>query len=52
MRILGIIVRRAAQTGRNDKFAFLPRIRAYVNHLLQDEALEPVRQWVEVMHVE
>jgi N-acetylmuramate 1-kinase len=45
MRILGIVARRATK-GQPDKLDYLPRIWRYLRQLLQDEALEPVRDWV------
>lgn len=46
MRILGIIVRNVARTGQNEKLQFLPRIREYLNYLMQEEALKAVRKWL------
>ncbi len=46
MRILGIIARLVRQ-GREEKLAFLPRIRVHLYGLLQNEALKPVWEWVE-----
>ena len=42
LRILGILAKRSQQ-GRRDKDAYIPRMRAYVQHLLQDDALRPLR---------
>jgi N-acetylmuramate 1-kinase len=47
MRILGIIVRLSLRTGRCDKFAFLPRIRHHLGHILKEPTLLPVKMWVE-----
>ena len=44
MRILGIVAK-LAQQGRPEKRAYIPRIRAYLGELLQDEALAPVAAW-------
>jgi aminoglycoside/choline kinase family phosphotransferase len=45
MRILGIIAR-LAHKGRPEKLAYMPRIKAYLGQLLQDEALKPVQKWI------
>jgi len=47
MRILGIVARLARDPARRDKSAYLPRIAAHLQGLLQDEALRPVRKWCE-----
>jgi len=47
MRILGIISRLCTRAGQCDKFAFLPRIRHYLEMLLIDPALLLVRAWIE-----
>jgi aminoglycoside/choline kinase family phosphotransferase len=44
MRILGIIAK-LARGGRKEKLVYIPRIRAWLSMLLQDEALKPVRLW-------
>jgi tRNA threonylcarbamoyl adenosine modification protein YjeE len=44
-RILGILAD-PAQKNRERKLAFLPRTRAYLAQLLQDEALRPVQAWM------
>ncbi len=44
-RILGIIVRLAENRAQNGKLAHKPRIRKYLEELLQDEALSPVKAW-------
>jgi aminoglycoside/choline kinase family phosphotransferase len=46
-RILGIIARIALKTGRQEKMAYTPRIRSYLNELLRDNALRPVLVWME-----
>jgi aminoglycoside/choline kinase family phosphotransferase len=45
LRIIGIIAR-MAQKGRREKLAYLSRISSHLDRLLQDEALEKVREWV------
>jgi len=45
MRILGIIVRNVARTGQNEKLQYLPRIKDYLNFLMQNEALMPLKKW-------
>ncbi|HEU0118079.1 MAG TPA: phosphotransferase [Alphaproteobacteria bacterium] len=47
MRILGIVASHAQRTGRQDKLAYVPRVKNYLRKLLQNEALKPVRDWVE-----
>lgn len=47
IRILGIIARIALKNGRREKLAYMPRIRAYLDELLRDNALVPVRVWME-----
>ncbi|MFA5040995.1 MAG: phosphotransferase [Bdellovibrionales bacterium] len=47
MRILGIIARLSFKTGRCDKFAFLPRIRHHIEHVLKEPYLLPVKEWVD-----
>ena len=47
MRILGIVARLARDPARRDKRAYLPRIAAHLQGMLQDEALRPVRKWCE-----
>lgn len=46
-RILGIIVKLAQQTGRRDKMDLLPRIQKHLKNLSHDDALKPVRPWME-----
>jgi aminoglycoside/choline kinase family phosphotransferase len=46
MRILGILANRVLKTGQRDKLAWAPRIWEYMGELLQDEALKPVREWM------
>lgn len=47
MRILGIVTAWSQKTGRQDKLSWLPRIRKHLCLLLADEALRPVREWVD-----
>jgi hypothetical protein len=51
MRILGIIAR-LAQNGRKDKLDYVPRIWNYLNHLSQNDALKPVKKWMEKLSPE
>ena len=46
-RILGLIVQWAQKTGRQEKLAWLPRIKGFLGRLLSDESLQPVRVWME-----
>ena len=46
-RILGIVARLALQNGRRDKLAYAPRIWKYLERLLQDAALKPVKNWMD-----
>ncbi len=46
VRILGILVRLAVGQGRRDKLAYVPRIWGYLDYLLQDKVLEPLRLWM------
>ena len=48
LRILGIVTR-LVQEGRSEKRACLPRVVARLNHLLNTEALAPVRQVVQAL---
>jgi len=45
-RILGIITKLAAQTGKRDKLAYLPRIRRHLTHILATPYLNPVRDFM------
>jgi aminoglycoside/choline kinase family phosphotransferase len=47
MRILGVLVAHAQRTGRTDKLPWLPRIEKYLRQLLRDDALRPMRDWME-----
>jgi len=47
VRILGNVARLAQMTGRRDKLVFVPRIQKYLDELLRDKTLGPVRVWVE-----
>ena len=47
VRILGIVARRALSTGQRDKLAYAPRIWKYLDELLKDETLKPVRMWMD-----
>jgi aminoglycoside/choline kinase family phosphotransferase len=43
LRILGIITQLAKKTGRREKLAYAPRVWKYLDILLQDDALKPLR---------
>ncbi|MFY9287767.1 MAG: phosphotransferase [Alphaproteobacteria bacterium] len=47
MRILGVIVRLAQKTGRQEKLAFIPRIQSYVQDLVDHPALLPLKVWLQ-----
>jgi aminoglycoside/choline kinase family phosphotransferase len=47
MRILGRIAHLVVKAGRPEKLAYLPRVKKYLDFLLQDPALKPVLQWLE-----
>jgi hypothetical protein len=47
-RILGILGNIAKKQPSSAKLAYLPRVQAYVKHLLQDEALAPFNAWMTV----
>jgi aminoglycoside/choline kinase family phosphotransferase len=51
MRILGLIVQHAQKTGRREKLEWLPRIRKYLDGLLKDNALTPVKSFMEYLNV-
>lgn len=46
-RILGIVARLALKTGRSEKLAYAPRIWNYLDTLLAEEKLKPVRDWMQ-----
>jgi aminoglycoside/choline kinase family phosphotransferase len=46
-RILGIVARRALNTGRRDKLAYVPRSGKYLDALLGLKELKPVAGWME-----
>ena len=46
MRVLGIVVRMAAEKGRRDILVFLPRIRQHLARILDEPYLLPVQAWV------
>lgn len=46
VRILGILGALAQKDPASKKLAYLPRVKAYVQHLLQDKALEQVLEWM------
>ena len=45
VRVMGIVARLALASGRRDKLAYLPRIRAHIAGLLGDISLRPVAAW-------
>ncbi|HUY69043.1 MAG TPA: phosphotransferase [Alphaproteobacteria bacterium] len=46
-RILGIVANWVAKNGGGAKAGYLTRVRLYLEGLLQDEALRPVRLWMQ-----
>jgi aminoglycoside/choline kinase family phosphotransferase len=44
-RILGILARLAINSNQREKLAYTPRVWAYLEELLKDEALKPVAAW-------
>jgi aminoglycoside/choline kinase family phosphotransferase len=47
IRILGIIARRTRVTGNRDKLVYAPRIWEYLGELMRDEALGPLKAWIQ-----
>ena len=45
VRVMGVVARLALASGRRDKLAYLPRIRAHIAGLLVDISLRPVAAW-------